>query len=173
WWCDTGPSVPGLRIDSTSNPLVKELAALRDRRARDASGTYLVEGARETGRAIAAGVPIIRLLHSPALTGSDSEAAALVALAGARGFETVELSAPAFTRLSLRQNPDGIAVHVEAVPLRASALADVRLEADPLILVLDGIEKPGNVGALVRTAGAVGVDLVIVTGAGTDLFNPN
>src|SRR5690606_39930066 len=110
WWCDTGPSVPGLRIDSTSNPLVKELAALRDRRARDASGTYLVEGAREAGRAIAAGVPIIRLLHSPALTGSDSEAAALVALAGARGFETVEHLAPSFHRHSTLQQPNRIPV---------------------------------------------------------------
>lgn len=90
-----------------------------------------------------------------------------------RSAEVVEVSSQAFTKLSLRQNPDGIAVHARSEPLGAESLSDVTLAPAPLVLVLDGIEKPGNLGALLRTAGAVGVDLVIVTGHGTDLFNPN
>ena len=160
-------------IDSPSNPLVKELAALRDRRARDASGTYLVEGVREAGRAVRAAVPVVRLVHCPELTRGDEEAADLVASVAHDGAAVVELSARAFAKLSMRQNPDGIAVHARAAPLRAAPLADLDLGEDPLVLILDGIEKPGNLGALLRTAGAVGVDLVIVSGAGTDLFNPN
>ena len=170
---DTGPTVSGRRIDSPSNPLVKELAALRDRRARDATGSYLVEGVREEGRALEADVPVIRLVHNPDLHASSPDARAVVEQVMARSAEVVELSSQAYTKLSMRQNPDGIALHARSAPLGAASLSEVRPVPAPLVLVLDGIEKPGNLGALLRTAGAVGVDLVIVIGHGTDLFNPN
>lgn len=161
------------RIDSTANPLVKELAALKDRSARDASSTFLVEGLRECGRALAAGVRPARVIYSPGLTASDAEVADLVDVAVLQGAEAIELSNAAFAKISLRQKPDGIAVQVTAASAPGTALTDLHLPRDPLVLVLDGIEKPGNLGALLRTADATGVDLVIVTGAGTDLHNPN
>ena len=161
------------RIDSTANALVKELASLRDRRGREASGTFLVEGLREAGRALLAGARPTRVLHSPGLALSAPEAAALVKAAAERGAEVIELSPAAFAKISMRQNPDGVALQVPTPRRDAAALTRVTLREDPLVLVLDGIEKPGNLGALLRTADATGVDLVIVTGAGTDLYNPN
>lgn len=170
-WSDA--QVSQRRIDSTANPLVKELASLRDRRGRDASGTYLVEGLRESGRALAAGVPLVRVIYSPSLLTAEEEVLGLVSAASERGAEVIELAATAFAKISLRQNPDGVALQIAVVPRAGPALAGVKLDDDALVLVLDGIEKPGNLGALLRTADATGVDLVIVTGAGTDLHNPN
>ncbi len=160
------------RIDSARNPLVKEIAALKTRRARERTGRTLVEGLREAQRACESGLPLVWLLLSPELwPAAHREAAeALTEAAGARGAEVIELSPDAFGRLSLREHPDGVAlVALDA----ARELARLALPPDPLVLVLDGIEKPGNVGALLRTADAAGVDGVLVTGPGTDLGNPN
>lgn len=191
-WSDASVSVK--RIDSPANPLVKELASLRERRQRDATGTFLVEGRREARRAVTAGLSVVRLLHCPALSGANAadetveaaaaaeaveaaEAAATVAaVVGAvaeLGVDVIELSPAAFAKLSQRQNPDGIALHVRAPARTGPRFAGVTLPDEALVLVLDGIEKPGNLGALLRTADAVGVDLVIVSGVGTDLYNPN
>lgn len=161
------------RLDSTANPLVKELASLRDRKGRSASGSFLVEGVREAGRALAAGARPTRVLLSPGLAPSPAAATSVANMAAERGAEVIELSAAAFTRISMRQNPDGLALQLSAASQAATALTDRQLGPDPLVLVLDGIEKPGNLGALLRTADATGADLVIVTGVGTDLHNPN
>jgi TrmH family RNA methyltransferase len=165
--------VPARRIDSTANPLVKELASLKDRAGRNASGTFLVEGARETGRALRASVPVVRAIYSPELVSVEEDAHQLVTAAAAGGADVVELSGAAFSKISMRQNPDGVALQVAIVPRQGGAFAGVELHEGALVLVLDGIEKPGNLGALLRTADATGVDLVIVTGAGTDMYNPN
>lgn len=161
------------RIDSTANPLVKELASLRDRRSRETSRTYLVEGLRESARALAAGVPLVRVIHSPALTDEDDGVLDLISAVALTGVEVLELSSSAFAKISLRQNPAGVALQVAMVEPSDLALAKIELTDGALVLVLDGIEKPGNLGALLRTADATGVDLVIVTGPGTDLHNPN
>lgn len=161
------------RIDSPANPLVKELASLQGRRQREATGTFLVEGLREATRAMAAGQQVIRALHCPSLSSERAGSAELLSAVTAQGGELVELSPVAFAKLSQRQNPDGIALHVHIPPRAEAPLGGVTLGDDALVLVLDGIEKPGNLGALLRTADAVGVDLVIVCGSGTDLFNPN
>ncbi len=163
---------PVRRIDSARNPLVKEVAALKARRERDRTGRTLVEGLREAERAAEAGLPLVWLLLAPDLwpAGHREAAEALQEAASARGADVIELSPDAFRRLSLRQHPDGVAL-VALEPARG--LEQLSLPPDPLVLVLDGIEKPGNVGALLRTADAAGVDGVLVTGQGTDLRNPN
>lgn len=160
------------RIDSARNPLVREVAALKSRRERDRSERTLVEGLREAERAAEAGLALVWLLLAPELwPAAHREAAeALQGAATARGAEVIELSPDAFRRLSLREHPDGIAL-VARTPVRG--LERLTLPAEPLVLVLDGIEKPGNVGALLRTADAAGVDGVLITGEGTDLQNPN
>ena len=160
------------RIESARNPLVKEVAALKTRRERDRTGRTLVEGLREARRAAEAGLGLVWLLLAQELwpAGQREATEALRRAAVARGAEVVELSPEAFRRLSLREHPDGVALVVLAP---ARGLERLALPADPLVLVLDGIEKPGNVGALLRTADAAGVDGVLVTGPGTDLYNPN
>ncbi len=156
------------RIDSARNPTVRELAALKERRARDRSGLMLVEGAREVERALAAGHAPRTLLVAPSLAPAAAETWARTV--EERGGELLELSDEAFARISLREHPDGVAA---VLPRLDGRLEDLELPPDPLVLVLDGIEKPGNVGALLRTADAVGVDAVLLTGPGTDLANPN
>ncbi len=156
-------------VTSTANPLVKELAALKTRRGREDSGTFLVEGAREVTAAVKSGrVQALRLLFAPELMADRSVLDQLIA--GGGDAPLFELSAAAFGRLSLRQNPDGLALqaNVPRVPL-----ADLGLASASLVLVIDGVEKPGNLGALLRSADATGVDAVVVTGGGTDLYNPN
>ena len=155
-------------IDSPGNPLVKRLVRLRERRARDAEGVALVEGAREVARALDGGWRP-RLIATCAALASP-EAVALADRFDVVGVERVALSAPAFAKVSLRQHPDGVVALFEPPDLALERLA---WPADGLYLVADGLEKPGNLGALLRTADAAGADAVFVTGRGTDLHNPN
>lgn len=159
---------PPLLVESPTNPKVKRLVRLRERRARDAEGLALVEGAREVDRAVAGGWPVVVLATCPALY--SPEARATVPRWSALDAERWELSEAAGRKASLREHPDGVLALV-APPRRA--LADLPHAPDALWLVADGLEKPGNLGALLRTADAADVDAVLVTGAGTDLLNPN
>lgn len=156
-------------VDSGRNPLIKALARLKDRRGRDRAERYLVEGAREATRAIDGGVSIEHLLVCPQLA-AQSVTGPLASRVKAAGGEVVTTSLEAFQRLSVRANPDGVIAVAVARPL---SIADLPIPTDALLLVVDGLEKPGNVGALLRTADAVGVDAVFMTGEGTDLYNPN
>lgn len=166
------------RIESAANERVKGWARLKERRARRASGLFLVEGRRETERALAGGVRPKQLLLAPELAPPDPEAQGLSRLAEearARGGEVALLSPAAFRRVSLRDKPDGVAL--VALSLER-APADLMPGEGDLVLVLDGLEKPGNLGALMRSAEAFGVDALFLTGVGaegggTDLENPN
>lgn len=150
--------------------MVMSLSRLKERRARVKTQTYLVEGTREATRALTAGVPVEGLLLCPELVTDADGAIAVRAMAEAAGAPVTTLSAAAFARLSMREHPDGVVLHAGFSRREPDA---VPLGPDALVLVLDGLEKPGNVGALLRTADAVGVDAVFVTGGGTDLENPN
>jgi RNA methyltransferase, TrmH family len=154
-------------ITSPTNPRVKELVRLRDRRAREAAGVAVVEGAREVVRALAAGWAV-RLVATCEALASPEARAALPTLEGL-GAERLALSRAAFEKVSLRQHPDGVLALIEPPPRTLEGLPWRR---EGLYLVADGLEKPGNLGALLRSADAAAVDAVFVTGAGTDLLNP-
>lgn len=156
------------RVDSPKNPLIKQLLRLRERRERERSGKFLIEGVREVERALAAGIPIEQVLLAPEL--ARPEALALAATAERDALPVSELAAAAFARLSIRENPDGL---MALAPTWRTDLGELELPDEPLLLVVDGVEKPGNLGALLRTADAVDADAVFVTGPGTDPFNPN
>ena len=135
---------------------------LRSRRERERTESFIIEGKRELERAVQGDISLTHLYLCPEfLKGSVSAPSNL---------PTTELSEAAFNKVSLRQNPDGV-LAVAATP--ETQLADLSLEADALVLVLDGLEKPGNLGALLRTADAGNLSAVLVSGAGTDLYNPN
>lgn len=157
------------KVVSPRNPTVLAAARLKDRRHRSREGAYLIEGLREVERALANGVTARTLFVAPDLPAGGAAGARLSSEAEALGAVMVELSSEAFKRLSLRQNPDGIALVAESRD-RSLSLAPA---LTGVVLVLDGIEKPGNLGALMRTADATGVNAVIVTGTGTDVENPN
>lgn len=168
--------VRGKRIESAANPLIRELARLKERRGRRKSGLYLIEGSREAKRALIAGVPPRRLLLAPELISEPGVASGIAALVGERA-EVALLSPAAFSRLSMREKPDGVLLVGEARPSGVNA---TELPAQGVVLILSGVEKPGNVGALLRSAEAFGVGALLIAEAegaegeaGTDLENPN
>lgn len=157
------------RIVSLQNPRVKRLVKLRDRRDRDAAGVFLVEGYREIGRALERGAVPTELYVSPEWFLGTNEPA-LIERAAAAGAQVCELSREAFAKVAYRDRPDGL---LAVVPQWRTALDDLRLGPVPLVLVVEAIEKPGNLGTILRSADAAGVQAVIVCDPVTDLFNPN
>jgi TrmH family RNA methyltransferase len=158
-------------IESPSNPRVRAAAALRDRRDREATGQTLVDGARESRRALEAGVRVVTAFACPDLLVGEDGAAAL-ALARTRGAEIVELSRRAFEKLAYGDRADGIVLVVEARPTDLASLDLAAIGHPPLVVITEGLEKPGNLGAILRSADGAGADALIAIG-GTDLFNPN
>lgn len=150
-------------ITSTSNPLVKELASLATRRARDRTGTVLVEGHREVSRAVAAGCEIDLVVACPNLVGDRP-------IPIADGARVQLLGETAFRKISRRQGPDGVAARTTIPSLD---LDDLEVPAAPVMLVVEAIEKPGNLGAMLRTAAGLGVHAVVVCDPITDVYNPN
>ncbi|MBO0848674.1 MAG: RNA methyltransferase [Pseudonocardia sp.] len=151
-------------ITSTANPRIKDLVRLRRRRHREERGETLVEGYEELSLALSAGVRPVAVYHCPELARPGE----LEALGGRA--EPVLVSAPVFGKISYRESPDG---WLAVLPAVRTGLADLRPGVDPLILVCEGVEKPGNLGAMLRTADAAGVAAVIATDPGTDWSNPN
>lgn len=156
------------RIDSSSNPEVRARAKLKLRRARVKEGRFLIEGAREVSRALTAGVGLETLYFCPGLSADAGRE--VVRLAQTRGVPLTEVSAAAFKVLSYRESPDGVVAVAER---QEKKLGDLTLPRDALVVVVEGLEKPGNLGALLRTADSAGAHALFATGGGTDLENPN
>ncbi len=159
-----------LHITSAANPRLKHVAALRRRRGRDDTGSTLVEGTDELTLALDAGVRPRTLFYCPDLYADPARSAAAVARCRTLGAETIAVGRVAFERMAYREGPDGVIAVVGAV---TTSLPDLALGPAPLVLVCQGIEKPGNLGAMLRTADAAGVGAVIAADPVTDWGNPN
>ncbi|MGD1031630.1 MAG: RNA methyltransferase [Opitutaceae bacterium] len=167
--------MPVEKISSPQNPRVKQLVKLRDRRSRDEAGVFLVEGYREIRRAIEKGAKLKELYYSPDwfLGANEPE---LISRAAAAGAEPVELSKEAFAKAAYRERPDGL---LAVAPQWKTTLAELGAflppdgAAPPFLLVVEAIEKPGNLGTILRSADAAGCHGIIVCDPVTDLFNPN
>jgi TrmH family RNA methyltransferase len=158
-----------MQITSTANPRIKAAARLRERRGRDEQQRIIIDGVREIGRAIAGGVQITELYFFPQLC-QDEAHQAILKQAGQGGAERIEVTPPVMEKLAYGNRVEGL-VAVALPPRRT--LADLRLAADALVAVVEGVEKPGNLGAILRTADAAGIAAVILAGGITDLYNPN
>jgi TrmH family RNA methyltransferase len=157
-------------IDSPANPRIRSAMALRERRDRDQTGLTLVDGAREARRAIEAGVEVETAFVCRDLIGSQDARLALAGLGRAHGRrEIVEVGRRAFERLAFGDRLEGL---VLVVRQPRAALAGLRLPAEPLVVLTEDVEKPGNLGAILRSADGAGADAVVAVG-GTDLLNPN
>lgn len=156
-------------ITSLTNPRIKDLVRLRERRHRDRTSTFLIEGFREVTRAHAAGTEIRTLYICPDLYLGSNEPEIVSAIAET-GTEIVEVAAPPFRKASYRDRPEGLLAVAHQFD---TSLESLELSDDPLILVVEAIEKPGNLGTMLRTADAAGCDAVIVCDPTTDPFNPN
>jgi TrmH family RNA methyltransferase len=156
-------------ITSLQNPRLKRLVRLRDRRPRDEERAFLVEGYREVRRALERGVALDEVYFSREWFLGENEPA-LLAQAEAAGARLYELTKDAFAKVAYRERPDGI---LAVAPQWQRKLSDLKLSTPPFILVVEAIEKPGNLGTILRSADAAGCDAVIVCDPVTDLFNPN
>lgn len=149
-------------ITSLQNPRVKHLVKLReDKRQRKEDGLILVEGFDELTLALGCGLVPQTLLSAPEL------ASQTLSFPHA---EHVTVSKPVFQKISYRENPDG---WLGIFPAPKRRLEDLRLTESPLILVAESVEKPGNLGAILRTADAAGADALLVCDPRVDLWNPN
>jgi RNA methyltransferase, TrmH family len=155
-------------ITRLTNPRVKAAVRLRERSERDETGLTIVDGAREILRALDAGVRVQQAFIAPDLLRSPD--ALVVAERLGNRPTTLEVSPAVLGRVAYGQRSDGV-VAIVATP--TGEIDDLVLAADPLIVVAEGVEKPGNLGAIVRTADGAGASAVIAADPRTDLFNPN
>ena len=156
-------------IESPQNPRVKAAVKLRKRKVRNETGQTLVEGYREILRANESNWGFNELYFCPELY-LDPDAPELVANIRTTGTPIFQCSETAFRKMSYRDTPDGL---MALSPLVGKTLAELELPENPLLLIVENLEKPGNLGTILRTADAVGADAVIVCGNKTDINNPN
>ena len=160
-------------VTSVQNPLVKEVISLRDRKARDQTGLFLIEGYREILRAVDAQWQIQQFLICEELFLGSNERA-LIERARLRGAQIVTTSENVFRKIAYRDRPDGL---LAIAPQKMRQLQDFSALShpshSPFFVVAESIEKPGNLGTILRSSDAVGVSGVIVCDRCTDLYNPN
>lgn len=156
------------RITSLHNPRIKEFARLRERSGREAQQRIIIDGAREIGRAFHAGLEFVELIVCE--TSLRDAARAVVETARQRNVRITHVSASVIAKLSFGSRDEGV-VAIARTPGRS--LHHIALPANPLVAVLEGVEKPGNIGAVMRSADAAGVSAVLLADVTTDLFNPN
>ncbi len=156
-------------LTSTSNPRIKAALALRERRERERSGLTLVDGARELRRALDSGVEVVEaFVCEPLLAGPDARAALDRLREGSAPVHVTNEAA--FARLAFGERAEGL---LAVIRTPSTALESLVLPDDALVIVLEGVEKPGNIGAVLRSADGAGVAAVVAASPRTDPFNPN
>lgn len=162
-----------LLLSSVQNPRIKQLVKLRDRSEREATGQFLIEGYRELLRAFEAGRSISSLFICPDLfLGSNEES--LITRMKKKGTQIFPCTSPVFSKISYRDRPDGL---LGVAPQRHLSLRDfdelLSNQPSPFLVVAEAIEKPGNLGTILRSSDAVGLHGLIVCDRCTDIHNPN
>ncbi|OIO59769.1 MAG: RNA methyltransferase [Verrucomicrobia bacterium CG_4_10_14_3_um_filter_43_23] len=157
-------------IQSRQNPLVKHVVKLWEARSRKKHGQFLLEGCRELQCAINNAIAIEQLLYCPDLFSSEACPLLVEKAKNSNKITATEVTKDVFEKMSYREGPDGL---LAIAKQEYKGLDAIKLSEKPLLLVAEGIEKPGNLGALIRTAEAVGCDALILTNSAIDLYNPN
>jgi TrmH family RNA methyltransferase len=163
--------MPALSITSLQNPRVKHTVKLRDRRARDQSHEFIIEGYRGILRATGKDYPLKTVFFCPDLFQGENEHALLDKCAN-MGAELVEVPAHVFTRMAYRDRPEGLLAVAPQIRMSLAQLED-NPSQQPFYMIAERIEKPGNLGTMMRSADATGVDAILLCDKCTDLFNPN
>jgi len=158
------------QVSSLQNPLVKQMLVLQEKsRERKKTGLFVIEGIREVQLALKGGYEFESLLFCPEIVEPDQLAEIKGMLATST--ELIEIAVEVYQKLAYRSTTEGVLALAKTKPL---ALSELNLpKENALILVAEALEKPGNIGALLRTADAAKLDAVIIANPRTDLFNPN
>jgi TrmH family RNA methyltransferase len=154
------------QITSIQNPFIKSLVQLQEKaKLRKQTGTFLIEGLRELLLALKGNYEIETILFLPELitTGQIDK------LFG-NAIDMIEISKEVYQKLAYRDTTEGI---LAIAKTKSLLLSDLKLSENPLILVAESLEKPGNIGAILRTADAANLDAVIIANPKSDLYNPN
>ncbi|MEI8125802.1 MAG: RNA methyltransferase [Parachlamydiaceae bacterium] len=160
-------------LSSLQNPRVKQLVKLRDRADRDHSGLFLIEGYRELLRAVDAGRRIETLYICPEFFLGSNENS-LIQRIKSKGTPVFSCSESVFTKISYRDRPDGLVAVAPQHHLSLLHLDELLIDKkSPFLVVAEAIEKPGNLGTILRSSDAVGLDALIVCDRCTDVHNPN
>lgn len=150
------------KIESLQNEKIKQIVKLRDSsRERQTAGRFVIEGYREISLALAGDAEIVNLIYCPDYLKKE------LAVAEEK---IIAVPKKVFNKISCRENPDGF---LAVAKIRERQLEDIKLSNRPLVIILEAVEKPGNLGAIFRTADAVGADAVIINDPKTDIYNPN
>ncbi len=163
-------------ISSPQNPKLKALALLREKKERQATGLCLVEGAREILMAVESGREVATLFFCPAEIAPGSAAEETLKVVRAKARQIFELSDAAFAKVAIREGSDGLlaSVHFPLWKWEDVFGGEKHRKAKPaLVLAAQNVEKPGNLGALLRTAEAAGVDALVTLDETVDTWNPN
>ena len=152
------------KITSLHNPVIKQIIKLRQAGERQRQGLIIIEGFAEIKLAIASGLSLEIFCYSE--DWADKERSPVQIM----NRELLAVSKEAFKKISYREHPDGFLALAKSFYL---SLPDIVLGANPILLVIEAVEKPGNLGAILRSADAAGIDAVLVCDAQTDIYNPN
>lgn len=154
------------KIESLQNPLIKHLVQLQTKsKTRKQTETFLIEGVREISLALKGGYELQTVLFSVEII-SETEVKKMVP----RNTELIEISTEVYKKLAYRDTTEGVLAVAKTKSLR---LEDLNLPEKPLVLVAEGLEKPGNLGAILRTADAAKLDAVLIADPKSDMYNPN
>jgi TrmH family RNA methyltransferase len=154
------------QITSVQNPYIKSLVQLQDKaKMRKQTGTFIIEGKREIELALKGGYELETVLFVPELISEQQLSELKITSA-----EKIEISKEVYQKLAYRDTTEGV---IAIAKTKSLALKDLKLSDNPLILIGESLEKPGNVGAILRTADAANVDAVIIANPKSDLYNPN
>lgn len=153
------------QITSSQNPFIKSLVLLQEKaKARKQSGMFLIEGIREIELAIKGKYEIENILICLELIDKTFNHSVF------QTFNTIEISKEVYQKLAYRDTTEGI---IAVAKTKSHSLSELNLPENPLILIMESIEKPGNIGAMLRTCDAANVDAVLIADIKTDLYNPN
>ncbi len=158
-----------MKLTSVKNPKIQAAYALRDRKERDRLQLTVLEGYRELSRSMDAGVKLLDCFYCPEMFLGENEKA-LLERAARQGSELFETTPEVLAKLAYRDRPEGLIAVAQA---RRHTLESMPAKRDGLYLVAETIEKPGNLGSLLRSADAAGASGVIVCDKRTDIYNPN
>ncbi len=155
------------QITSIQNPFIKSLVLLQEKsKARKQSGTFLIEGQREIELALIGNYEIKTILFLPNII-SQSQ---ILNITNNQVSDFIEISKEVYQKLAYRDTTEGV---LAIAKTKSLALSELKLSKNPLILVAESPEKPGNIGAILRTADAANLDAVIIANPKSDLYNPN